>query len=79
MKNARSIVGVDTGLLHLANAVNRPVVGIYTDSDPAKAGVQPSAWTANIGGIGQNPNAKEVFALLQTCLQNDPLQKQPAL
>ena len=79
MKNARSIVGVDTGLLHLANAVNRPVVGIYTDSDPAKAGVQPSAWTANIGGIGQNPSAEEVFALLQTCLQNDPLQKQPAL
>lgn len=32
------MVGVDTGLLHLANAVNCPLVGIYTDSDPMKNG-----------------------------------------
>ena len=44
LKNAEGIIGVDTGLLHLANALEKPVVGIYTDTDPAKTGVQVSAY-----------------------------------
>ncbi len=70
LANAKAVVGVDTGLLHLANAVNVPLVGIYTDSDPVKTGVQPSAWAKNIGGVGQMPSVVEVFDLLQQCLQN---------
>lgn len=67
LQQADSIIGVDTGLLHLANALDKPLVGIYTDSDPVKTGVQPSAWAKNIGGIGQKPTVDEVYTLLQTC------------
>ncbi|ULJ64857.1 lipopolysaccharide heptosyltransferase I [Wielerella bovis] len=69
LANAHAVIGVDTGLLHLANAVNRPLVGIYTDSDPVKTGVQPSAWAQNLGGIGQSPSADEVFQAVQGCLK----------
>ena len=70
LANAKSVIGVDTGLLHLANAVNRPLVGIYTDSDPMKTGVQPSDWAVNLGGIGQMPSVEDVFAAQQKCIQN---------
>ena len=61
---ARSVIGVDTGLLHLANALDKPLIGIYTDSDPVKTGVQPSAWAENMGGIGCPPRPEEVFERL---------------
>jgi hypothetical protein len=34
-----AVIGVDTGLSHLANALNVPLVAIYTDTDPGKTGV----------------------------------------
>lgn len=68
LNGARSIVGVDTGLLHLANALDKPLVGIYTDSDPVKTGVQVSNYAKNIGGIGQQPEPYQVFALLKKCM-----------
>lgn len=61
LARARAVVGVDTGLLHLANAVNCVTVGIYTDSDPVKTGVQPSDWAINLGGVGQSPSVAEVL------------------
>lgn len=64
LQNARAVIGVDTGLLHLADAVNRPLVGIYTDSDPVKTGVQPSPRSINLGGIGQMPAVEDVLAAL---------------
>lgn len=64
LRGARSVIGVDTGLLHLANALDKPLIGIYTDSDPAKTGVQPSAWAENMGGIGCLPQPEEVFERL---------------
>lgn len=69
LQNAQGVVGVDTGLLHLANALNVPVVGVYTDSDPKKAGVQESPWSRNVGGIAQMPSAQTVFTLLMECVQ----------
>lgn len=65
LQHARAVIGVDTGLLHLADAANRPLVGIYTDSDPVKTGIQPSPRSTNLGGIGQIPSAAEVLAALQ--------------
>lgn len=64
LQQAQAVVGVDTGLLHLANAVNRPLVGIYTDSDPIKTGAQVSAWASNVGGIGQMPDVQTVLSAL---------------
>ena len=70
LAHAQAVIGVDTGLLHLANATNRPTIGIYTDSNPAKTGVQESPWAVNLGGIGQPPSVDEVFNAVQRCLQN---------
>lgn len=64
LQHARAVIGVDTGLLHLADAVGRPVVGIYTDSDPVKTGTQSSPRSANLGGIGQTPAPEEVLSAL---------------
>lgn len=60
LSGAVSVVGVDTGLLHLANAVDRPLVGIYTDSNPYLVGVE-AEWAENLGGIGIIPSDEEVF------------------
>ena len=38
---ARAVVGVDTGLTHLAAALGAPTVGIYCASDPARTGMPP--------------------------------------
>lgn len=68
LENAESVVGVDTGLLHLANALDKPLVGIYTDSDPSKTGVQTSEYAQNIGGIGQIPKYDDVLRLQMACM-----------
>ena len=68
LQHAQSVIGVDTGLLHLANALNKPLVGIYTDTNPDKTGVQVSAIARNIGGEGQMPSADEVYTLLMQCV-----------
>ena len=65
LANAQSIIGVDTGLLHLANAFNRPTIGIYTATDPAKTGVIESQTAQNIGNIGTIPSTEEVFQAWQ--------------
>lgn len=64
LQQARAVVGVDTGLLHLADALGRPLVGIYTDSDPHKTGVQPSSRSVNLGGVGQMPGVQAVLSAL---------------
>ena len=64
LQGAAGIIGVDTGLLHLANALDKPLVGIYTDTDPAKTGVQTSAVASNLGGVGQMPEVEAVYQQL---------------
>jgi heptosyltransferase-1 len=65
LQNAQSVVGVDTGLLHLANAFDQVIVGIYLDSNPALTGVQTSTWAQNIGNKNENPSIEAVFILWQ--------------
>jgi len=62
--HARAVIGVDTGLSHLANALNVPLVAIYTDTDPSKTGVVETPWATNLGGIGQCPVVDEVMQAL---------------
>ena len=57
---AAFVVGVDTGLMHLAAALSRPVVGIFCDSNPVDAcPVGPGA-TAYRGKRGSPPSVAEV-------------------
>jgi heptosyltransferase-1 len=59
MAGARIVVGVDTGLVHLAAALRRPTLALYCGSDPVLTGVLGTAPHANLGGIGAPPPAAE--------------------
>jgi heptosyltransferase-1 len=65
MARARVVVGVDTGLLHLASAVDVPCVGIYVATDPARNGLYPASAGINLGGVGALPCVDEVLVALQ--------------
>lgn len=66
MGRALAIVGVDTGLVHLAAALGQPTVAIYTDSTPALTGVYPAdtSQAVNLGERSAVPSAEEVVAAL---------------
>jgi heptosyltransferase-1 len=61
---SRGVVGVDTGLTHLAAAVGARTVGIYCGSDPALTGIHGAPRATNIGAPGHAPAAAEVLKLL---------------
>ncbi len=63
INQARAAIGVDTGLTHLAAALDIPTIAIYTDSDPALNGViaGAEAHAINLGNIGKVPTTDEVL------------------
>jgi len=63
--SAHAVIGVDTGLNHLAAALNIPTVGIYTATDPALTGLYPCNHAINLGNIGRAPGTDAVIAALQ--------------
>ena len=65
LAGARAVVGVDTGLTHLAGALGVPTVGIYAATDPAATGLYGCARAANLGGIGRAPGAGQVIAAVE--------------
>lgn len=65
LEAAQAIVGVDTGLTHLAAGLGRPVVALYVATDPGLTGVYAGALAVNLGGKGQMPQPPEVFNSLQ--------------
>jgi heptosyltransferase-1 len=61
---AIGVIGVDTGLTHLAAAAGAPVIALYCGSDPALTGVVGGrARARNLGGIGNPPDAETVLAV----------------
>ena len=62
--SARAVVGVDTGLTHLAAALGARTVGIYCGSDPALTGIYGAARARNLGGPGRSPAVAEVLKAL---------------
>lgn len=64
LRGAAAVAGADTGLLHLADALGVPVVGVYTASNPAKTGVQASARARNVGGGNGVPTTDDVWTAL---------------
>lgn len=65
---AQAVVGLDTGLTHLAGALGAPTVGVYTATDPAATGLYRCPRAANVGGAGADPGAAEVVAALDRVL-----------
>jgi heptosyltransferase-1 len=61
---AASVVGLDSGLTHLAAALGVPTVGIYCGSDPALTGIHGAPRAKNVGAAGRPPEVAEVLALV---------------
>jgi heptosyltransferase-1 len=59
---ARIVVGVDTGLAHLAAALGRPTVALFCASDPALTGVLAATPAINLGARGRPPALDAVLA-----------------
>lgn len=62
---AVAVVGVDTGLSHLAAALDVATVGIYTATDPGLTGLYAGERAINLGGKGAPPSVDEVISTLQ--------------
>ena len=60
-RGANVVVGVDTGLTHLAAAIGTPTVAVFTATDAALAGVgRAGAHALDVGGNGRIPSLDEV-------------------
>ena len=68
LAGARAVVGVDTGLAHLAAALNVPTIGIYCATDPSATGLYGCARAINLGSPGMPPSVSEVLAALGTSM-----------
>ncbi len=66
------VVGLDTGLTHLAAALGAATIGIYCDYDPAEAGVTGDGFHASLGGVGQVPEFDAVQVLVDQALTAPP-------
>jgi heptosyltransferase-1 len=62
---ASFVVGVDTGLLHLAAALGVPLVAIFAASDPSLTGPIGSGPIAVVGGPGVQPPVEEAMAAVE--------------
>lgn len=65
---ADRVIGLDTGLTHLAAALNRPTVALFTGSDPSLTGVHAGPGAVNVGGTGQLPDVASVLAAMERTL-----------
>lgn len=62
---ARAVIGVDTGLSHLAAALGVPTIGIYTATDPGLTGLYAGSRALNLGGKNSSPSVAEVIIALE--------------
>jgi heptosyltransferase-1 len=62
---AKNVVGLDSGLSHLAAAFGAPAVAIFCGSDPALTGLYGAPRARNVGAPGRPPQVTEVLQALQ--------------
>ncbi len=73
LAHAKAVVGVDTGLAHLAVALGRPTVGIYCTTSPSRTGLIGGTHAINLGdGSPTQPDCPTVEAVCQALLPNLP-------
>jgi heptosyltransferase-1 len=61
LASAQLVVGIDTGLTHLAAAVGAPTIGIFCDYDPKLVGISGPAPCASLGSAAGGPVDGEVI------------------
>lgn len=66
IKGSALVVGLDTGLTHIAAALDRLTLAIFTDSDPGHAGAYAGDKGISIGHRGYSPSVAEAIAALET-------------
>jgi lipopolysaccharide heptosyltransferase I len=62
---ASYVIGIDTGLLHLAAALGVPLTAIFIGSEPRLTGPMGTGPIAVVGGKGQVPSVSEVMAAFE--------------
>lgn len=62
LAGAQLVIGLDTGLTHLAGALGVPTVGVYVSTDPSATGLYGCRRALNIGSARGAPPAGEVIA-----------------
>jgi heptosyltransferase-1 len=74
LAGAKAVIGVDTGLSHLAAALGRPVVALYCGTPPRLYGVHAGqgARVCNLGDTGAVPEVAEVLAALHEVTGKGP-------
>ena len=67
LAGAHAVIGVDTGLTHLAAALGRPVVAVYCGTQPGLTGVVAGQdrLVRNLGGTHAAPEVAEVLGALR--------------
>jgi len=72
-RHADLVVGVDTGLTHLAAAIGTPTVSLFTTTDAALAGVaRDGAHAIDLGGNGVVPAIADVVTVIGALLRAAP-------
>ena len=61
LAGAQLVVGVDTGLSHIAAALGRPTFCLFAGSHPELAGGYAGETAVNLGGAGSPPTAAQVI------------------
>ncbi len=59
-QRAALVIGVDTGLTHIAAAYNRPTIELYCDSPRWKTEGNWSPSIINLGDLGNPPQLRDV-------------------
>ncbi len=67
---AALVVGVDTGLAHLAAALCVPVIALYISTDPTLTGVYGPGFVRNLGEVGRSPDVDEVLRVSDQALRS---------
>ena len=65
---AALVIGVDTGLVHLACALGIPTIALYIATDPSLTGVYGTGFVRNLGTTGSPPSAETVLAVANQVL-----------
>lgn len=65
LAGAHAVIGVDTGLTHLAAALGAPTIGVYCATDPGATGIHACPRAVNLGGAGSPPAVGAVVSALE--------------
>jgi len=65
MTQARGVIGVDTGLAHLAAALKVPTIGLYVRTDPRLTGLHGAGKLTNLGGLGKMPSVGDTLGAVK--------------